>query len=246
MDLTIAGCSGSFPGPDSAASCYLITADGFRLVMDLGNGGFGALQRFADPAGIDAVLISHLHGDHCLDLCSYQVFRDYGAPEPLPPIPVYAPAGAAARLDRAAAVDRGQPVSEAFRFRELGPGRIEIGPLTVTAAPMNHPVPTFGFRLEHGGRVFAYSADTGPCDELVSLAAGADLLLCEATFRERPGLPGDLHLTPRQAGQHAARAGAGQLVLTHLTPGTDGAQARQQAEAAFGGDVSLAVPGRKL
>lgn len=246
MDLTIAGCAGSYPGPDSAASCYLVTADGFRLVVDLGNGGFGALQRFADPAAIDAVLISHLHGDHCLDLCSYQVYRVFGVPEPLPPIPVFAPAGAAARLDRAAAVDGGQPVSEAFRFQELAAGTAEIGPLTVTTAHMNHPVETFGFRFEHGGRAIAYSADTGPCDELVSLAAGADVLLSEATFREQPGLPGDLHLTARQAGEHAARAGAGELVLTHLMPGADGAEAQRLAASAFDGRVSLAVTGRIL
>ena len=83
---------------------------------------------------------------------------------------------------------------------------------------MNHPVETFGFRLEHGGRVIAYSADTGPTDRLVSLAAGADVLLCEASFTEGPGLPADLHLTARQAGEHAARAEVGQLVLTHLMP----------------------------
>ena len=75
MDLTIVGCSGSFPGPASPASCYLITADGFRLVVDLGNGAFGALQRYASGEDIDAVLISHLHADHCLDMISYQVFR---------------------------------------------------------------------------------------------------------------------------------------------------------------------------
>jgi ribonuclease BN (tRNA processing enzyme) len=246
MDLTIAGCSGSYPGPDSAASCYLVSAGGFRLVVDLGNGGFGALQRFVDPTAVDAVLISHLHSDHCLDLCSYQVFRVYGVPEPLPPIPVYAPAGAAARLDRAASAEDGQPVSEEFRFEILSSGTFEIGPLTVTAAHMNHPVETFGFRIEHGGRAIAYSADTGPSAELVSLAAGADILISEATFREQPGLPGNLHLTPRQAGEHATRAGAGELVLTHLMPGADSAQARNQAAAEFGGEVSLAVPGRVL
>jgi ribonuclease BN (tRNA processing enzyme) len=246
MDLTIVGCSGSFPGPDSAASCYLVTAEGFRLVIDMGNGAFGALQRHADPAAIDAVLVSHLHADHCLDLCSYQVYRTFGVPEPLPPIPVFAPAGAAARLDRAAAVDSGQPVSEAFGFQVLTGGTLQIGPLTVTAAPMNHPVETFGFRIEHGGRVVAYSADTGPCAGLVSLAAGADVLLSEATFREQPGLPGDLHLTPRQAGEHAARAGAGHLVLTHRLPGSDGAVAQEQAATAFDGEVSLAVAGRLL
>ena len=81
---------------------------------------------------------------------------------------------------------------------------------------------------------------------LSGLAAGAYILISEATFREQPGLPGNLHLTPRQAGEHAARAGAGELVLTHLMPGTDGARAREQAAAVFGGDVSLAVPGRVL
>lgn len=246
MDFTIVGCSGSYPGPDSAASCYLVTADGFRLVIDLGNGGFGALQRFTDPAAIDAVLISHLHSDHCLDVCSFTTFRVFGVPDPLPPIPVFAPGGAAARLDRAAAAEAGQPVSEEFRFKVLNSGTFEIGPLVVTAARMNHPVETFGFRLEHGGRAITYSADTGPSDELVRLAAGADVMISEATFREQPGLPGDLHLTPRQAGEHAARARAKQLVLTHLVPGTDGAQAANQAASEFGGDVSLAAPGRIL
>jgi ribonuclease BN (tRNA processing enzyme) len=246
MDLTIVGCSGSFPGPDSPASSYLVTADGFRLVIDMGNGAFGALQRHADPAAIDAVMISHLHADHCLDLCSYQVYRTFAGPEPLAPIPVFAPAGASARLDRAADVGGGPSVSEAFGFQVLTEGTSQIGPLTVTAARMSHPVETFGFRLEHGGRVFAYSADTGPCAGLVSLAAGADVLLCEATFRDRPGLPDALHLTPRQAGEHASRAGVGQLVLTHLMPGTDGAVAQWQAAEAFGQNVSLAVPGRVL
>lgn len=246
MEFTVIGCSGSFPGPDSPASCYLVTAEGFTVVIDIGSGGFGALQRHADPARVDAVLISHLHADHCLDLCSYQVYRTFGQEPPLPPIPVYAPPGAAARLDRAAAVTEGSPVSEAFGFAALAPGSFTLGPLTVTAAHMNHPVETFGFRLEHAGRAIAYSADTGPSAELVSLAAGADVLLCEATFAERPDLPPDLHLTGRQAGEHAARAGAGRLVLTHLMPGSDGDRARDEAVSAFGGRVSLAAPGQLL
>ena len=93
MELTIVGCSGSFPGPASPASSYLATAEGFRLLIDLGNGALGALQQYASPGDIDAVLISHLHADHCLDMCSYQVFRTYHPDGPLPPIPVYAPGG---------------------------------------------------------------------------------------------------------------------------------------------------------
>jgi ribonuclease BN (tRNA processing enzyme) len=246
MEFTIVGCSGSFPGTNSAASCYLVNADGFRLLIDLGNGAFGPLQRFAAPEQIDAVLISHLHADHCLDMCSYQVFRKFYPAGELPPIPVYGPAGAADRLDRAAGVDGGHPVSEAFSFATVAPGTFEIGPLTVTAGHMNHPVETFGFRLEHGGRVIAYSADTGPTDRLVSLAAGADVLLCEATFTEGPGLPPDLHLTPRQAGEHAARAEVGQLVLTHLMPWNNRDRAQAEASSTYHGPLSLAAPGQIL
>jgi len=247
MDLTIVGCSGSFPSPDSAASCYLVTAGDFRLVVDLGNGAFGGLQRFADPAaGIDAVLISHLHADHCLDMCSYQVFRTFHPSGELPRIPVCGPAGTADRLGRAAGGDSGQSMSERFDFVTLEPGKFDIGPIAVTAGQMNHPVQTFGFRFEHAGRAITYSADTGATERLVSLASGADVLLCEATFTERPGLPAGLHLTAREAGTYAARAGAGRLVLTHLMPWTSRDRALAEASAGYPGAVSLAEPGQVL
>src|SRR6266571_2065081 len=140
MELTIVGCSGSFPGPDSASSSYLLTAEGFRLLVDLGNGALGALQRYASPGDIDAVLISHLHADHCLDMCSYQVFRTYHPSGELPRIPVYGPAGTADRLSRAAGGDSGQSMSERFDFVTLEPGKFDIGPIAVTAGQMNHPV----------------------------------------------------------------------------------------------------------
>jgi ribonuclease BN (tRNA processing enzyme) len=113
---------------------------------------------------------------------------------------------------------------------------------------MNHPVETFGFRLEHAGRSLAYSADTGPTDALAGLARDADVLLCEASFAEpagagAPALPDGLHLTGRQAGQHAARAGVGQLVLTHLVPWNDESQTLDEAGQVFGGPLSLAASG---
>jgi len=245
MDLTIVGCSGSFPGPGSAASCYLVTAGDFRLVVDLGNGAFGALQRFADPAGIDAVLISHLHSDHCLDMCSFQVFRTFHPSGELPPIPVYGPVGTADRLTRASGAGS-EAMTERFQFVTVEPGNFEIGPISVTAGLMAHPVQTFGYRLEHAGRVITYSADTGPTEQLAGLADGADTLLCEATFTEQPGLPADLHLTPRQAGEHATMAGATRLVLTHLMPWNDRDRAREEAAAVFAGNLSLAQPGQTL
>ncbi|MGO9502915.1 MAG: MBL fold metallo-hydrolase [Streptosporangiaceae bacterium] len=244
MELTIVGCAGSFPGPDSPASCYLIEADGFRLLLDLGNGALGALQRYASLDGIDAICLSHQHADHCLDMCSYSVARTFHPDGAMPPIPVYAPARTAERLSRALGLEPGSSMTDAFDFMTLAPGTIEIGPLRVTAAHMNHPVETFGFRLEHSGGSLAYSADTGPADALVTLARGADVLLCEASFLDGPGLPGGLHLTGRQAGEHAARAGAGQLVLTHLVSWNDRDRSRAEAAAAFSGPLSLAVSGQ--
>lgn len=246
MDLTIVGCSGSYPGPNSAASCYLIEADGFRLVLDLGNGALGALQRYAALDQIDAVCLSHLHADHCLDMCGYQIFRSYHPSGRLPAIPVYGPAGAASRLDRAMAAEPTGPTTsmrEIFDFVALTPGIAEIGPLRVTLDRVNHPVETFGFRFEHAGHAFAYSADTGPSQELVRLAADADVLLCEASFGDADGLPPDAHLTSRQAGEHAARGCVGELILTHLVPWNNWEEAAGQAASAYHGPISLARPG---
>lgn len=246
MDLTIVGCSGSFPGPDSAASCYLVAAEGFRMLLDLGNGALGPVQRYVGLGDIDAVCISHVHADHCLDMCSYQVFRTYHPSGPLGPIPVYGPAGTADRLDRATGGDSGHPMTDAFDFVTVAPGKAEIGPFAVTFEHMNHPVETFAVRIEHEGKAIAYSADTGPTENLVSLAAGADVLLCEASFTDGPGLPADLHLTARQAGEHATRAGVGRLVLTHLVPWGDRERAQEEAAASYRGNLTLAAPGMVL
>jgi ribonuclease BN (tRNA processing enzyme) len=245
MRLTVIGCSGSLPGPASPASCYLLEAAGFRLLLDLGNGAVGALQRHASLADIDAVCLSHLHADHCLDLCSYYVARTYAPDGPWPPIPVYGPPGTAQRMAQAYGPAEEPGITGAFSFHPLAAGTMEIGPFRVTLARMNHPVETFGFRLEEAGGVLAYSADTGESADLVRLADQADLLLCEATCQSGPDLPAGLHLTARQAAEHAARAGAGRLMLTHVPPWHDPARSLEEAcEVPFGGPISLAASGQ--
>jgi ribonuclease BN (tRNA processing enzyme) len=244
--LTIIGCSGSFPGPDSPASCYLVESDGFRMLLDLGNGALGALQRHADMYAIDAVCLSHLHADHCLDLCAYWVARTYLPGGARPPIPVYGPAGTARRMAQAYGLSEHPGMTEAFDFNTLTPGVRQIGPFGVRLATMNHPVETFGFRIEHAGRVIAYSADTGQTTALADLARGADLLLCEASFVDGPGLAENLHLSARQAGEYAAGADVGQLVLTHLVPWNDREQSLREAESAYAGPLSLAASGRVI
>jgi ribonuclease BN (tRNA processing enzyme) len=245
VQTTIVGWAGSFPGPGSPASCYLIDTGDFRLVLDLGNGAAGALQRYSELTDIDAICLSHLHADHCLDMCGYSVAQNYHPDGPRRRIPVYGPAGTADRLGRALGSDH-LGMDDAFEFAVLEPGTIELGPLRITTARVNHPVETFGFRIEHGGRTLAYSADTGPSDDLVGLAEDADVLLCEASFLDGPDLPGDLHLTARQAAEHAARAGVGELVLTHLVAWNDPAVTLEQASEAFSGPLRLASCGLQL
>jgi ribonuclease BN (tRNA processing enzyme) len=245
VQVTIVGWSGSFPGPQSAASCYLVEADGFRLVLDLGNGAVGALQRYTGLGDVDAICVSHLHSDHCMDLIGYSVYQNYHPDGPRPRIPVYGPAGAQDRLTVALGSER-LGMADAFDFATLTPGTIEIGPVRVTTEHMDHPVETFGYRLEHAGQALAYSGDTGPAAELVTIAAGADVLLCEASFLDGPDLPAGLHLTARQAAEHAARADVGELVLTHLVPWNDPAVTFAQASEAFGGPMNLASSGLRL
>jgi ribonuclease BN (tRNA processing enzyme) len=244
--ITIVGCAGSFPNPDSAASCYLIDTGDFKLVLDLGNGALGALQRYVSLDDVDAVCLSHLHADHCLDMCGFSVAKVHHPLGPRRRIPVYGPPATAERLTRAMGLDPGTGMTDAFAFIDLAASTAEIGPLRITTARMNHPVETFGFRIEHNGEVLAYSADTGPAPELVRLAAGADVLLCEASYVDGPDLPPDQHLTARQAAGHARLAGVGELVLTHLVAWNDPAVTQEQAAAAYDGELSLARPGRGL
>jgi ribonuclease BN (tRNA processing enzyme) len=245
MRVTVIGCAGSFPGPESPASCYLFEAEGFRLVVDLGNGALGVLQRYAELFGIDAICLSHLHPDHCIDLGAYWIARQFAPDGAKPAIPVHGPRGTLDRVEPALGpgAEREGP---RFDFHELEPGSFSIGPFRITADHMNHPVETFGFRIEHDGWRLAYSADTGESGALVRLAEGADLLLCEASFLDGEDNPPDLHLTARQAAEHATRAGVGRLVLTHLVPWNDRNQTRSEAARAYQGPLMLATSGLVL
>jgi ribonuclease BN (tRNA processing enzyme) len=244
MRLTVLGCAGSFPGPDSACSAYLVEAEGFRLMLDFGTGSLSALQRYGSLRGVDAIVLTHLHADHVLDACSYVVVRRYAPDGPYPVLPVYAPAGASERL--AAAYGEG-PLDDVYSFHAIRPGPFELGPLRITAERVNHPVETFGLRLEHGGRVLAYSADTAPCDALCRLAQDADLFLCEASYVDGEENPPGLHMTGRDAGQAASKANAQRLVLTHLVAawGSE-ALAHGAASSVFAGPVEIARVGARF
>ncbi|GAA0796871.1 MBL fold metallo-hydrolase [Spirilliplanes yamanashiensis] len=245
MQLTVLGCAGSFPGPESACSAYLLRAEGFTLLVDFGPGSLSALQRYGDLYGVDAILLTHLHCDHMLDACSYVVVRRYAPGGPLPPVPVYAPAGAPDRIAAAYSAE-GEPVDDVFTFYSLQPGTFPIGPFTVTADRVNHPIETYGVRVEHAGRVLAYSSDTAPCEALLRLAQDADLFLCEASYLDGADNPPGLHLTGGEAGEAATKANVGRLLLTHLVPAWAGeASTVEAATAAFAGPVDVIRPGSR-
>jgi ribonuclease BN (tRNA processing enzyme) len=220
VKLTVVGCSGSAPGPRSAASCYLVEHDGFRLVVDLGSGAFGALQTVADPGSIDAVFLSHLHADHCLDVAPFVVWHRYSGLSSKKHVPLYAPVAAERRLSLAYS-DDGDGITDVFDFVPVGPGSFTLGPFEVTLARTAHPIECYAIRLTAGGRSLVYTADTGPCERVIELARGADVLLAEAAHPPGAGLPGGLHLTGREAGEHAAAAGVGRLLLTHIPAWVD-------------------------
>ena len=245
MRLTVLGCAGSFPGPESACSAYLVEAEGFRLLIDFGSGSLAALQRYSDMNGIDAIILTHLHCDHMLDACLYIVVRRYDPTGPKPPVPVYAPLGAAERISAAYSPEN-EPVDDVFTFYALQPGTFPIGPFTVTVDRVNHPIETYGVRIEQGGKVLAYSADTAPCEPLLRLAAGADLFLCEASYLDGADNPPGLHLTGGEAGEAATKADVGRLLLTHLIPAWfSEASIVDAAVAAFTGPVEVVRPGAR-
>jgi ribonuclease BN (tRNA processing enzyme) len=247
MRLTIVGMSGSYPGPDSPASCYLLEQEyagrTHRVVIDLGNGSLGPLQRYIDLADLDAVLLSHLHADHCLDMCGFYVYRRYYAHSPTRLVPVYGPAGTAERLAGAYDLPSSPGMTGEFDFRTYDDEPFAVGPFRVTAVPVVHPVPSYGLRFESDGATLAYSGDTGACDAVLDLAEGADLFLCEASFVEGGDNPEDLHLTGREAAEYATRAKAQRLVLTHVPPIVDPQRVLDDAKPAFDGPIDLAVSG---
>ena len=250
LRLTVIGCSGSYPGPASSASCYLLEAehDGrtWRVLLDLGNGALGTLQRYTDARLVDGVFLSHLHADHCLDLCGYYVLRKYHPDGALPRIPVWGPPDTARRMAKAYDLDEDPGMNEEFDFLPYADGVVRLGPFTVTAREVVHPVTAYALRVEVGGRVLAYSGDTGMCHALVDTARDADVFVCEASFMEGVENPPDLHLTGEEAGRAASAGRARRLVLTHIPPWHEPAKVLAEATATYAGPVDLAAPGMVL
>ena len=240
MRLTVIGGSGGYPGGGRPCSGYLVEADGFTLLVDPGYGVATALSIGAWPA-FDAVLVSHAHPDHCADLNPILRARAWADP-PLAPLPVHALPRA---LDAVLALDLPELLAGSHVLGDVDPGgELSIGPFKVRTASLPHPRSNLGFRIGVGERSLVYTGDCGPSDELIRLADGADLLLAEASYAGAvpPELVGALS-SAADVGREASAAGVHRLVLTHLMPQTNEADAAAEAARFFAGPIEVARPG---
>jgi ribonuclease BN (tRNA processing enzyme) len=259
MRVTVLGKSPSWEDAGGACSGYLLEDGDTAVLLDCGNGVFSKLRLFRDYTSVDAVLISHLHADHFLDLVPYAYALTYAPRQQ--PVPVaewpgtdnparprlLAPPGAGRTFRRVVgAWGNDDLIEKAFRLEEYDPaGALEVGGLRVRFHEVPHFTTTYAidFSSSNGSGRFTYGADCRPCKELVEFARGTDLLMIEATLPrpERTGERG--HMTPAEAGEHARQAGADRVVLTHISDELDQEWALEQGEDTFGGAVDIAREG---
>jgi len=246
MRLHVLGSSGGYPVPDNPCTGFLLEQGGTRIWMDAGNGTMAAVQRIVPLEQIDALVISHVHADHCADLFTLYValrFRMEGALRK----PLWAPREVWEIVPRFLDPYGGGALKleEAFDFHPLEDGgEAEVAGVRFRCVRTAHPVETLALRAEAGGRVLAYSADTGPAADLTGLARGADLFVCEACYQDAAmGAP--VHLSARQAAELGRRAEVRTLAPTHVWPTLDPqVSLREAREAAGDVPVELASAGR--
>jgi ribonuclease BN (tRNA processing enzyme) len=237
--LTVLGCGGTYAAPDNACSGYLIEGAGTRLWVDTGPGTLANLQRHAALGDIDAIVLSHEHPDHWLDLPVVRNVLRYILDEET--IPVYGTAGVRAMAQSLF----GGHLGPTLDWSTITEGDlVTIGSIDISFSRTDHPVETLAMRFEIGSTSLVYTADTGPGWEVGALGASPDVVLCEATLDDADSgqVP---HLTGGEAGATAAAAGAGRLLLTHLLPGSDPDRRLSEAAAEFDGPMDLVITNRR-
>jgi ribonuclease BN (tRNA processing enzyme) len=232
MRLTVIGCSGSVPGPDSVCSSYLLEHDGYRLLLDVGTGATGPLSRYVSPGELDAIFVSHVHGDHAGDLLNVWYHKDRFSSD-RPPIPVYGPPSLGI-WDH----DHELAFSRVTDLSLVG----HIGPWPVRIRPVKHIEPTYAIRVADK---LCYTADTQPCPEVDELAAGCEVILGEAARFDADEQQGG-HLSAGDAGRLAARSGSRLLILTHIRPWHDACLLLEEASRFAECPVLVATPGLRV
>jgi ribonuclease BN (tRNA processing enzyme) len=240
MQLTILGSGTAIPSGERFPAGHLLAFGDTRVMVDCGPGTLRRLAETGTPlAALDAVLLTHYHTDHCADVAALL----FALRSPLyagrPPLHLFGAPGLARLVDKLTeAWPWLQPRGYELALHELQPGTFAFAGAQVTAVPIRHTAQSLGYRIEADGAVAAFSGDADECEELVELARGADTFVCEAATPDGQKLDG--HLTPGLAAEHAARAGAKTLVLTHFYPECEGHDLHAMAAHRFAGNVVLA------
>ncbi len=247
MILTVLGSSGTYPRPGEACNGFLLQEAGSSIVLDFGTGCMANLLKTVDFTGITAVIISHMHVDHYLDLYPLYYALRFHLEKPWG-LDLYTPPGALETMGRVMGEDTRAYLDRVFTPHEMSVGEsYQVGPLQVECFPASHPVDAFCLRITgEDGRTLGYSGDTAPCPGLVAAALDADLFLCEATMINSFAEVAHGHLTSRDAGEAARDAGAERLVLTHIWPTFEREQSRGEATEAYGKPAELALQGMIL
>jgi len=246
MPLHVLGSSGGYARADNPCTGFFLEEGETRLWMDAGHGTFSALRRVVDFRRLDAVLLSHVHPDHCVDVYALHVALLWGEAQGLK-LPLFAPPGTRETLAVLLLEDGLVKFDAAFDYRVIEEGdEIEVKGVRATFLRTQHPTHTLAIRLATPSGVLTYSADTGPATDLARFARGSDLALFEATYQEAfRGAP--VHLSATEAGERAVAAGVGRLALTHFWPPLDPRISLEEGRAAAGGiPVVAAEPGGVL
>jgi ribonuclease BN (tRNA processing enzyme) len=255
MDLIVLGAAPAYTNrPGATSASYLVRAKGAALLLDLGQGSFTNLASTLEPSGLTAVVISHLHPDHFVDLVP---LRHYLRFEFDPPrrIRVLGPAGLGDRLDALHAAPGFAATSLDVERLSAGAGR--IGPFEIEARLVTHTDESYAVRVSlanAAGRAagvdpapgLVYSGDCGRAEDLVPLLRPGDTLLSEASFGAGPVPEGAEHLTAADAGHAATSGRAARLLLTHIQMGYSRSDALAAAQSAFAGPVQFVTEGDRF
>jgi ribonuclease BN (tRNA processing enzyme) len=241
----VAGSSCSIPRPDRACSSYLVDDGEVPIVLDLGTGALAHLRRHVDYDRLGAVVISHMHADHFIDLIPLRYALRYGSRRRTSKVKVYLPPGGLAMLRAlvsAFAHEGGDFLQDVFELGEYDPSHpLAIGGATLRFAQTAHYIAAFAVRWERDGVSVTYSADTAPDNRVVALARETDVFLCEATLRRGESETGERgHSTAAEAAQMAQAAGVRRLVLTHYGEDSTSNDLDQSAREIFTGEIQVA------